>query len=219
MQNDNTHNSANASINVNLDEIRNIYPHMPASAPESSVMHHPAILCFVHDPENASNALGQQFLRDNHDLDKRGSQPLAVAADMSGADFKIFDLTPPERQDRPCATQDLALALSYGMVTVEQGIDCIALSVIGQDTNKLLSKINNFDDIQEHGAMNVAACYGAMIAGTMAGIEILCDTALGACLDRISTNENISNFIQSNAPDIKALALVIIEKRATACMR
>lgn len=177
------------NVTVSLEEIRNIYPHLPSNLAQKSKARHVAILCFVHDPENAANALGQSFLARHHDDKTKHAQPHSVVAEMSGADFKIFDLTPPERQARPCTEHDLGMAISYGMVTVEQGMDTLALETIGQDTQTLLQNIHNFDDIIKHGAINIGACYGALLAAIMADVPVILPSKLANCLERVFQSE------------------------------
>jgi hypothetical protein len=204
---------------ISLDDIRAVYDHLPQTASVSSVMRHPALLVFVHDPENAANAAGQSFLAQNNDPAKRLHQPLAVAAEMIQGDYKIFDLTPPERQIKPASEADLGLAVSYGMVTVEQGVDFIALATQGQDTDTLLDQIGTLEDIQTHGAMNVAACYGVLIAATMAGAKLVAPAKLAACLERIATSENATVIaIEKTANDLQAYALDLIALRARTAM-
>ncbi len=205
---------------VSLDEIRNIYPHLPEGLPQDSAMHHPAILVFVHDPESAANATGQAFLRKNNDFDERASQPLAVAAQMIGADYKIFDLSPPTRQPLPATENDMALALSYGMVTVEQGVDHITLAALGQDTEKLLPQISSLDDLQTLGAMNVAACYGAYISARMAGVPVLTSAPLARCLNAIAGSEEIAEILSlHNIDTLPDVALDLIQRAARQRMR
>lgn len=200
---------------VSLTEIRQIYPHLPAPVIETGEMHHPAILAFVHDPESAANTTGQAFLDKNNNFDERAKQPLAVAASMIGADYKIFDLSPPTRQSLPADEKDVALAVSYGMVTVEQGMDHITLVAVGQDTDKLLPQITSLNDVIAHGAMNVAACYGAYISARMAGLPLALSQDLFTCLNAIAHSENIEGVQASHkAVSVTDLSLSLIQSAA-----
>lgn len=203
-------------INVSLADIRHIYDHLPAGSITSSRMKHPAILVYVHDPENAANAAGQIFLERSNNPSTRVGQPLAVAADMIGADYKIFDLTPPERQTKPAPENDVALAMSYGMVTLEQGVDAVALMALGQETDKLLPSIATLDDIATHGAMNVAACYGAWLAARMAEIAVICPAALSSCLERLAESEKAAATTLSETGDLTEFSLALIRRKALA---
>lgn len=205
---------------VSLDEIRQIYAHLPESAAMESPLHHPAILVFVHDPEAAANAAGQVFLNKNNDFDQRNAQPLAVAAQMIGADYKIFDLSPPVRQTSPAAENDVALAVSYGMVTVEQGVDHITLAAIGQETEALLPQIKTLNDLATHNAMNIAACYGAYISARMAGVPLTAPRALAQCLNAIAQSEDIGAGYDGESEDgLEAMALNLIRRAAAQRMQ
>lgn len=204
----------NPAPSVTLADIRGVYDHLPTPDNKPSAMNHPAILVFAHDPENAANAAGQAFLTKNNDPYGRNGQPMAVAAQMIGADYKIFDLTPPERQPVPASEADLALALSYGMVTIEQGVDFVCLYAVGQETDELCTRIASFDDILAHGAMNIAACYGAYMAARMGQIEITMPDSLARCLENIAESEDIACQIPALTGDVKDIALELIRQRA-----
>ena len=199
---------------VTLADIRGVYGHLPNPDNKPSAMNHPAILVFAHDPENAANAAGQAFLAKNNDPFGRNGQPLAVAAQMIGADYKIFDLTPPERQPVPASEADLALALSYGMVTVEQGVDFVCLYAVGQETDDLCARIASFDDILAHGTMNIAACYGAYMAARMGQIEITMPQSLATCLEKVAASEDIECQILAISGNLNEIALELIRQRA-----
>lgn len=209
------HNEA-PPIAVCLADIRAIYDHLPVEGATSSRMAHPAILVYAHDPENAANAAGQIFLERNNNPTTRASQPLAVAAEMIGADYKIFDLTPPERQGTPASENDLALAISYGMVTIEQGVDFVALYALGQETEKLLPQINTLNDVVRLGAMNIAACYGAWLASRMAGMASVASASLAACLTRMAESENVTALLATETDDLTEFSLALIRRKALA---
>ncbi len=204
---------------VTLADIRAVYHHLPAEAPSAGNMRHPAILVFVHDPEDVANSAGQSFLAQNNDPTGRLRQPLAVAAEMTSADYKIFDLTPPERIALPCQERDLALALSYGMVTIEQGVDFVALFAVGESSDAYKDKIGNFDDIATYGALNVAAAFGAFLAASMAQIPVIAPAPLIECLNRIAESEGLSDTnLQAVAGPLTEVALEIVRRKAIAAM-
>lgn len=203
---------------VTLTDIRGVYAHLPNEAPDKSVMRHPAYLVFTHDMQDAANAPGQSFLTQNNDPATRARQPLAVAADMTQADFKIFDLTPPERIALPCTEHDLALALSYGMVTVEQGVDFLALFAIGESSDAHKDNIASLGDLSIYGALNVAACYGACLAASMAKIAIVAPSPLARCLTRIAESENVTLNIEAVEGPFSEVALDLIRRKALAAM-
>lgn len=212
------HNPQTAQT-VSLGDIRGIYPHLPAPMSLNTAMERPAFLVFVHDMEAQGAAAGQDFLARNNNFDTRATQPLAVAAEMCLADYKIFDLSPPESQSLPTREDDVALAVSYGMVTVEQGVDAIALHAVGQNHDERLAQIATLSDLMTTGALHIAACYGATIAARMAGIPVTLTPALANCLSRIAESEGWSAvFDVTDATSLKEMALALIAKKAALLM-
>lgn len=210
-----TQHNPQTAQSVSLDDIRAIYPHLPPQAPDDSAMERAAFLVFVHDQVNSKEATGQTFLAHNNNFDTRATQPLAVAAEMCRADYKIFDLSPPETQVLPALHDDVALAISYGMVTVEQGIDYIALHVEGDEAQAKLGRIDTVDDITAEGALHIAACYGVAIAARMAGISVCLSRPLSDCLTRIADSEGWgAQFVTLDTETLTQMALALIHKRA-----
>jgi len=132
-----------------------------------------------HDETDSFN--GQDFVKSCQD--SHGS--LNQLASQLNTDLQIFELD-PNNHARP-TIDDLAMAASYGMMSIEENTQLFCAAAFGQGVDHLsqqaIDNLNKFKTIEsfmvDYCGLEHAAILGASIAAIMKGIPMIVEGAAG----------------------------------------
>lgn len=119
---------------------------------------------------------------------------LCLAADCS---LQLYELDPASPVEHSAAhdsldVEEAAMALTYGMMTVEQQTDCLLAQAFGSGTERVALHLvdailggkdtggaRGFDRLRAQGSREIAALCGALIAARLAGVPAIVQGATG----------------------------------------
>lgn len=128
----------------------------------------------------------------NADESDPATQSLYEEAAKADADIRLYEMnlaapTDDNRHGPAMNAQNMTMAMAYGMMSVEPGVDFIAVGGFGGGSDEaahaLLTHIVTADDgltgLMTVGGFEIAAIAGAIVAARLAGIPVFIDNVQG----------------------------------------